>query len=130
MHLPFEQVAFPRGIKGIKKYSDKSDLYIKGTPIQVKGAILFNHLLKTKNIKTVQPIQDGDKVKFAYLKVPNPLGDTVIATPDELPKEFELDKYIDREMQFSKSFLEPLKSITEVIDWQVEKTFTLEEFFS
>ena len=129
MELPFEDVAFPRGVKGMNKYSDKKQIYIKGTPIQVKGALLFNNLLKSKNIKTIVPIADGDKIKFAYLKQPNPIGDTVIATPDELPKEFKLDKYIDREMQFGKSFVEPLRSITEVIGWDVEKRATLEDFF-
>jgi len=129
LSLPFEQVAFPRGVKGMKKYSSKKEIYIKGTPIQVKGALLFNHLLQTKGVKTIPPIMDGDKIKFAYLKLPNPIGDTVIATPDELPKEFNLDKYIDREMQFSKSFVEPLRSITEVIDWEVEQRATLEDFF-
>jgi DNA polymerase elongation subunit (family B) len=129
MKLPFEDVAFPRGIKGMNKYSDKKQIYIKGTPIQVKGALLFNNLLKINNIKTIAPISDGDKVRFAYLKQPNPIGDTVIATPDELPKQFNLDKYIDREMQFEKSFVEPLRSITEVIDWEVEHRSTLEEFF-
>ena len=130
MKLPFEDIAFPRGVKGIKKYKEKNSFnYIKGTPIQVKGAILFNKLLQEKNIKNIPPIQDGDKIKFAYLKEPNPIGDTVIATPDELPIEFELDKYIDRELQFSKAFLEPLRSIAEVIDWEVEHRSTLETFF-
>jgi DNA polymerase elongation subunit (family B) len=129
MNLPFEDVAFPRGVKGMTKYAGKREIYIKGTPIHVKGALLFNSLLKINNIKTIPPIQDGDKIKFAYLKEPNPIGDTVIATPDELPKEFNLDKYIDRELQFSKSFVEPLRSITEVIDWEVEQRATLEDFF-
>jgi DNA polymerase elongation subunit (family B) len=130
MKLPFEDVAFPRGVKGIKKYKEKHTFnYIKGTPIQVKGAILFNKLLQEKGIKNIPPIQDGDKIKFAYLKEPNPIGDTVIATPDELPIEFELDKYIDRELQFSKAFLEPLRSIAEVIGWEVEHRSTLEAFF-
>jgi len=129
MNLPFEDVAFPRGVKGMTKYAGKREIYIKGTPIHVKGALMFNSLLKINNIKTIPPIQDGDKIKFAYLKEPNPIGDTVIATPDELPKEFKLDKYIDREMQFSKSFVEPLRSITEVIDWEVEQRATLEDFF-
>jgi len=129
LNLPFEQVAFPRGIKGMSKYSSKKEIYIKGTPIQVKGALLFNNLLQTKGMKNIPPIMDGDKVRFAYLKLPNPIGDTVIATPDELPKEFKLDKYIDREMQFNKSFVEPLRSITEVIDWEVEQRATLEDFF-
>ena len=129
LDLPFEQVAFPRGIKGMSKYEDKSQIYIKGTPIQVKGALLFNNLLKTKKINSIPPIVDGDKIKFAYLKIPNPIHDTVIAVPDEMPKEFNLDKYVDREMQFSKTFLEPINAIAEVINWRTEETSTLENFF-
>ena len=130
MTLPFEDVAFPRGIKGMSKYSKGPGIYDKGTPIQVKGALIFNHMLKEYKIKSVPPISDGDKIKFAYLKEPNPIGDTVIATADYLPKEFNLDKYIDRDIQFDKSFLEPIKSITDVIGWQVEDKATLEDFFS
>jgi DNA polymerase elongation subunit (family B) len=130
MKLPFEDVAFPRGVKGMKKYTGKGEIYIKGTPIHVKGSLLFNWLLIQNGIKNIPPIQDGDKVKFAYLKEPNPIGDTVIATPDELPDEFRLDKYVDRELQFTKAFLEPLKSIAEVIGWEVEHRSTLEDFFS
>jgi DNA polymerase elongation subunit (family B) len=127
--LPFEQVAFPRGVNGMNKYRDASNIYTKGTPIHVKGSLLFNDLLRKNNIKRIQPITDGDKIRFAYLKLPNPLQDTVIATPDELPVEFNLDKYIDRDLQFNKSFLEPIKSITGVIGWEVENRATLEGFF-
>jgi DNA polymerase elongation subunit (family B) len=134
MTLPFEDVAFPRGVKGLdadpKGYADAATIYVKGTPIHVKGALLFNHLLKEKNINHIPPIQNGDKIRFAYLKVPNPINDTVIATPDEMPDELGLDKYIDRELQFNKSFLEPVKSITSVIGWEVEHRATLEDFFS
>jgi len=129
MDLPFEDVAFPRGIKGIGKYTDHAQIYKKGTPIQVKGALLFNHMLKEHKIKSIPPIMDGDKIKFAYLKMPNPIKDTVIATSDYLPKEFKLDKYIDRDIQFDKAFLEPLKSVTSIIGWEVEQRSTLEGFF-
>jgi DNA polymerase elongation subunit (family B) len=131
MTLPFEEVAFPRGVKGMGKYDGKKEgsIYKLGTPIQVKGALLFNHMLKEKGLTNIPPIQDGDKIRFAYLKTPNPIQDTVIATPDELPIEFNLDKYIDRDTQFNKSFLEPLRSITSVIGWDVEERSTLEEFF-
>ena len=129
--LPFEEVAFPRGVKGLEKYRSASMIYDKGTPIHVKGALLFNNILKEKGIKHIMPISDGDKIKFAYLKMPNPVKDTVIAIPDEIPKELlYIDKYIDREMQFNKSFLEPLKSVTEVIGWETEQKSTLEDFFS
>lgn len=128
--LPFEAVAFPRGVKGMEKYRRKKDIYASGTPIHVKGALLFNHMLVERNIKTVQPIADGDKIKFAYLKVPNPVYDTVLAVPDELPTELQfLDKYIDRELQFQKAFVEPLNSITNVIGWHTEPKATLEDFF-
>ena len=128
--LPFEDVAFPRGVKGMSKYRSSSSIYIKATPIQVKGALLFNHMLEKHKLKNIPPIMDGDKIKFAYLKMPNPVQDSVIAVSDILPSEFNLDKYIDRDMQFDKSFLEPLRSITEIINWEVEERSTLEEFFS
>jgi DNA polymerase elongation subunit (family B) len=128
--LPFEDVAFPRGVKNMNKYSSKSSIYSSGTPIQVKGALIFNHLLKEHTIKNIPPIVDGDKIKFAYLKTPNPLGETVIATADYLPKEFGLDALIDRNMQFEKSFLEPMKSITDVIGWNISGNSTLEDFFT
>ena len=129
--LPFQDVAFPRGVKGMLKYASSSMIYDKGTPIHVKGSLIFNHILKEKGIKSIMPISDGDKIKFAYLKMPNPVKDTVIAIPDEIPEELlYIDKYIDREMQFSKSFMEPLKSITEVIGWETEQKSTLEDFFT
>ena len=130
MDLPFEDVAFPRGVKGMGKYRDASAIYKSATPIQVKGSLIFNHMLKKHNLKSIPPIMDGDKIKFAYLKTPNPIGESVIATADYIPKEFNLDKYIDRDIQFSKAFLEPLKSITDVIGWEVEPRSTLMEFFS
>ena len=130
MTMAFEDVAFPRGVKGLEKYGEASSIYIKGTPIHVKGALIFNNFLKLKKLNSIPPIQNGDKIRFAYLKVPNPVNDTVIATPDELPIEFGLDKYIDRELQFDKSFLEPIRSITSVIGWEAEQRATLEDFFA
>jgi DNA polymerase elongation subunit (family B) len=130
MELPFEDVAFPRGIKGMSKYKDAATIYKKSTPIQVKGALIFNHMLVQNKLKNIPPISDGDKVKFAYLREPNPIGQTVIATSDYIPVEFNLDKYIDRDMQFNKAFLDPLLSITNAIGWQLEPKATLEDFFS
>lgn len=130
MTLPFEQVAFPRGVKGMEKYYRKKDIYASGTPIHVKGALLFNHMLVEKNITNIQPISDGDKILFCYLKQPNPAHDSVIASSNFLPKEFDLDRFIDKELQFHKSFLEPLKSITSAIGWNTEPKATLEDFFA
>lgn len=129
LSLPFEDIAFPRGVKGLEKYRDFSSIYKKGTPIHVKGALLFNHYLRKNNISNIPPIQNGDKIRFAYLKLPNVIQDTVIAAPDSLPPELDLDRFIDREMQFKKCFLEPVKSITSIIGWETEKRSTLESFF-
>jgi DNA polymerase elongation subunit (family B) len=129
--LPFEEVSFPRGVKHMKKYTQtKGQLYDKGTPIHVKAALVFNDLIKKHNMTNVQPITDGDKIRFAYLKSPNPIGDTVIGAPDTLPEEFNMDKYIDRELQFTKSFLDPVNSIASIIGWKTEQIATLEDFFS
>lgn len=131
MKLPVEDVAFPRGMKNMDKYKDKHTIYSKGTPIHVKGALLYNHILTKYDLdKKYQKIGDGDKVKFSYLKVPNSVGDHVIAILDELPVELDLHKYIDYDTQFQKAFLEPIKSILEVIGWQHEKVSNLEDFFS
>jgi len=129
--LKFEEIAFPRGVKGLPKYKDSANIYKKGTPIHVKGALLYNKLILEKGIQSrYQPISDGDKIKFSYLKMPNPLKDTVISVPGALPAQFGLDNYIDYDLQFEKSFLAPIKSILDVIDWRHEQTSTLEDFFS
>jgi DNA polymerase elongation subunit (family B) len=128
--LPFQDVSFPRSVKHMKKYTKtKGQLYDKGTPIHVKAAIIFNDLLKKHNITNIQPISDGDKIRFAYLKMPNIIGDTVIGAPDTIPEEFGVDPYIDRELQFTKSFLDPVNSIASIIGWKTENIATLEDFF-
>jgi DNA polymerase elongation subunit (family B) len=126
--LPFEEIAFPRGIKNMNKYRDSLTIYKKATPIQVKGALIYNKFVQKFGNKYM-PISDGDKVKFAYLKIPNIVHEHVIAVPDEMPDEFDLNKYLDRDMQFDKGFLEPIRSILEVIGWSTEKKSTLEDFF-
>jgi len=129
--LPVEEISFPRGLNGLNTYSDKGTLYKKGTPIHVKGAILYNYFLEQKNLTKKYPlIQEGEKVKFTYLKMPNPFKDTVISYPSRLPKEFELQEYIDYDMQFDKAFLEPIRIILDCIGWKTEKTSSIEDFFS
>jgi DNA polymerase elongation subunit (family B) len=127
--LPFEQIAFPRGVSGMTVYYDPITRYKKGTPVQVKGAIIYNSLLKKHDIRNITPLRDGDKIRFAYLKIPNPSGDSVIASLGDIPSEFGLDKFIDRDKQFERGFLEPLRSITDIIGWDVERRFTLDKFF-
>lgn len=128
--LPPEDVAFPRGVNGIAEYSDTTNLYKKGTPIHVKGAILYNHLLKTKKLTTkYQFIKEGEKLKFTYLKLPNPLKDSVISFTSRLPVEFGLHEFVDYEKQFQKAFLDPIQLILDPINWRIEKVNSIESFF-
>lgn len=128
--LPPEEISFPRGCNGLREYSDSVTLYKKGTPIHVKGAILYNHFLKQLDLTKKYPlIQDGEKLKFTYLKSPNPFKDSVISYPVRLPKEFNIHEYVDYEMQFDKAYVEPIKIILDCIGWSVEKRNSLESFF-
>ena len=132
--LPFDEIAFPRGVKDLRKYADSSSIYRKSTPIHVKGSLIYNQLIKEYKMQDKYPfIGDGDKVKFSYLIKPNPARDSVISCPGELPKQLELEKYIDYETQFEKSFLEPIRSITDAIGWKTEvkkQRATLEDLFA
>jgi DNA polymerase elongation subunit (family B) len=126
--LPPEEIAYPRSCNNLQKYSSTKDIYLKGCPIHVRGALLYNHELKKRKLKKYQEIQEGDKVKFIKLKQPNTLHQDVIAFIGVLPKEFDLHKYIDYDNQFDKSFLEPLRLIVDAINWSFEKHSTLEDF--
>ena len=126
-----DQIAFPRSINGLPKYKDRSNIYKKGSPIQVRGSLLYNHYLNKLNLhNSYREIYEGEKVKFTYLKVPNPFKDTVISYPSRLPKEFDLQEYIDYDTQFDKAFLEPIKIILDCMGWKTEKTSSIEDFFS
>jgi DNA polymerase elongation subunit (family B) len=140
--MEFEEVAFPRGVKLI--FFRKNDngnafpmhykLDQKSLPIQVRASLLYNKVIKDANLeKKHQPITNGDKIKFAYLITPNPITrqENVIATNSAMPKQLEINKYIDYEKQFDKAFLDPIKSILDVLHWKVnnKKVSTLEDWF-
>jgi DNA polymerase elongation subunit (family B) len=127
--MPVEDIAFPRSCNGIKQYAG-SPVYIKGTPIQVRGALLYNHHCKRMGIdKKYQAIRDGDKIKFVYVRTPNPFQEDVIAFPQVLPKEFALETYIDYDLQFQKVFLDPLQIVIESLGWKTQEETSLEDFF-
>jgi hypothetical protein len=129
--LPPEEISFPRGLNGLNNYSDSVTLYKKGTPIHVRGAIMYNHHLKQLGLeKKYQKIQEGEKIKFTYLKMPNHFKEDVISFPTRIPKEFKLDEYIDYDIQFEKAFLEPIRIILDCMGWKTEKSNSLEDFFA
>ena len=129
--LPPEEISFPRSVSDVNKFKSSSDIYSKGTPIHVRGALLFNHYIKEKKLThKYSLINNGEKIKFCYLKKPNIIHENVISFIQDFPKELGIQKYVDYDLQFNKSFLEPLKIILDAIGWSVEKTVNLELFFT
>jgi DNA polymerase elongation subunit (family B) len=129
--LPPEAVSYPRGISDVDKWYDRKAIYKKGTPIQARGALLYNHFIKTNNLENkYEKIQNGEKVKFVYLKTPNPIRENVIAYPQSLPIELDLHRFIDYNTMYDKSFVEPIRNVLDAVGWDVEPIASLEDFFA
>ena len=126
-----EEIAFPRTVSDVVKHKSHSTIYAKGTPIHVRGSLLYNHYVKDKKLTNKYSlIKNGEKIKFCYLKLPNLIHENVFSFIQEFPSEVGINKYIDHDLQFEKGFLDPLKAILDAIGWSVEKTVNLELFFS
>ena len=125
-----EEIAFPRGVNGMKEYADEENVFTKGTPIAVKGALIYNDLLKKHKLtKKYSNITSGDKIKFVYLKEPNPTKEKIISFSKKLPTELDLHKYVDYNTQFEKAFIDPLKNIVDAIGWSFERKNNLSGMF-
>jgi len=134
MKLPPEDIAYPRSVNGLKKFSSSNGMFAKGAPIHCKGAILYNHLVKKHKLSNKYPlIQEGDKIKFLHMKQPNIYTSSAFSFLTFMPKELDIMDRIDYDVQFTKSFVEPLRFITEKIRWKIDDSYgtqgTLEDFF-
>ncbi len=129
--LPPEEISFPRGVNNLAKYRSSVSIFTKGTPMHVRGTLVYNHMIKKQGLDKRFPIvQEGEKIRFLYLKEPNPSMQNTIAFPSSLPKDLKLHDYIDYELQFSKSYVEPLQVILDAINWKAEKQgVSLEDFW-
>lgn len=130
MSLTPEEVSFSMSANNLEEYSSKIKIYEKGTPIQVRGALLYNHYIKKKKLEYKYPvIQNGEKIKFCYLTLPNPIHEDVISFIQTFPKDLDLEEYVDYNMQFTKTFLGPLSRILDAIGWKTEKQVNLANFY-
>ena len=129
--LPIEEIAFPRSANNLGKFADSGNIYRKSTPMHVRGSLLFNFLLKEKKVlHKYNLINDGEKIKFVYLKLPNPITENVMSFITEFPEELGLKEFVDYDTMFTKAFLDPLQVILDVLGWKTEKVTTLDDFFS
>ena len=133
------EVAFPRGTKNLSKFANNDNIYcnknypnfdkhgakVKVTPMHVRAALLYNH----HRPDSLPAIESGDKIKFTYLKMPNPIKENVVGFPEFLDPAFNLHKYVDYNVQFAKTFLDPLEPILNAVGWDAEQKVTLDDIF-
>lgn len=125
-------IGSPRTANDIIKWANKQSVYKKGTPMHVRGSLLYNQQIKSKKLDNrYRLIHNGDKIKYVYLKTPNPIRENIIAFPDDhLPVQLGLHDFIDYDLQYEKTFVDPLQIVLESIGWSANPASNLDSFFS
>ena len=120
----FIDIAKNSAVKHMSKYTFKNQAlgeFMKGTPAHVKAALTYNQLLKYfKAAYKYEPMKDGDKIKWVYLK-PNPLGlESVGLTGYNDPKEILdlVEQHIDYELIWTKELENKLDDFYIAMKWE------------
>ncbi len=125
-----EEIGMWKAVNVLDSYANADGSYAKGAQAQVRAAVVYNRMIaEAKLDDKYSPIHAGDKVQYWHLRKPNPARDDVIACSTILPRELGVDSYIDRDKQFDKSFVDPLKLVLDVIGWEATHTPNLGDFF-
>lgn len=131
----FSKIAFPKTVNGLKKYSSSTQtnnfLYEPKTPLHVRGSLRFNKWLKDNRLETkYSPIQEGEKIKYVYLKLPNIIKEDVIAwSSSDPPKELKLETMIDFERHFQIGYMNPIKTLLTAVGWKEKETISMSDLF-
>jgi len=137
---PILDVMKNTGVKNITKYTKGRKTlsgYQSGTPVHVKSAINYNDMLKhlgiNKHAKNFAEIQNGDKIKWAYLKT-NSMGfDTIALRGYEDPKQLTefVEQYIDRNKIFDREIRGKLDDFYASMNWdKLPENNNMNKFFS
>lgn len=126
-----EMISYPRGVSDISKWIEKNGSLKKGTPINTRAAVIYNELVNEKGLQGVHPlVKESDKIKFIYLRQPNPIRSNVIGFISTLPPEFGLDAYIDREKMWEGMFVGPLESFTRLLGYGHKTESSLDDLWA
>lgn len=125
-------IAYPTGVNGIEKWSDENNQPILRCPKHVRSAIAYNNYVRSDatHMKNHPIIKSGSKIKFIDLVQGNPTNSNVFGYPNDLPKEFNLDRFIDRKNMFEVTFMRPLESFTKLLNYNVRHTKSIFSFDS
>jgi len=124
------RISFPVGVNGLDKYSDHKTIWSKGTPEHVRACLIYNHLIKENGLdKKYETIKNGNKIRYVYMKEPNPLRTDVIAYEKTLPTELEIRQHIDYRACYEKAFGKPMDDLLSKFGWTSKKTNSLDKFF-
>jgi len=119
----FIDIAKNSAVKHMSKYTFNNQAigqFAKGTPAHVKAALTYNQLLKYFNAAyKYEPMKDGDKIKWVYLK-PNPLGlESVGLTGYNDPKEIldVVEEHIHYDLIWEKELENKLDDFYKAMGW-------------
>ena len=126
------KIGMPKSMNNMIKFTDYNDpsWSKKGCPAQTHGAIIYNKMLDDLNLKGYDPIQEGSKAYYVYIKKPNRCNNThVLSFDEEIPSEFGIDNRVDLDLMFQKAFIKPMEPLFTSSGWSIEKKSSLGSLF-
>lgn len=138
--LPFKDVAKNTSVQKIKEYDNKKEKgfknFEKGCPAHVKASISYNRWLRINKLDNIyEPIRNGDKIKWAYLKN-NPLGVPTMALKGFNDPQDLIDfvsKYVNYDALFESELKKKVQAFYDALSWGMiptEVNQTVNKFFS